>query len=77
VIVNNFNVLGAAVTPTKANPPLLVDADRVLSGPIAPECFKPIAGRRTKVIQIAGSGLPPPWLPAAALAWLSASRARA
>src|SRR5262249_4099628 len=27
MIVNDFNVLSATVTPTKANPPLVVDAD--------------------------------------------------
>ena len=33
MVVNNFNTLGAIRSPDKANAPLLVDPDTVLSGP--------------------------------------------
>jgi hypothetical protein len=40
--------------PDKANPPLLVDADAVLPGPIPPEDFQMIAGRIPQVIHCVG-----------------------
>jgi hypothetical protein len=42
VIVNDFNIECLAVLPRKANPPLIVDADTVLSFAIAFQCFEAI-----------------------------------
>jgi hypothetical protein len=36
-----------SVSPNKANPPLVVDADRVLPAPVAAQRLKSIAGRHT------------------------------
>jgi hypothetical protein len=42
MIVNDFDVVGVIVKPLKANTPLVVYADAVLSPPIAAEFFKPV-----------------------------------
>jgi hypothetical protein len=35
VVINEFNIMGTVIGPHKANPPLIVDADTVLSLTIA------------------------------------------
>jgi len=45
VVVRDLNLVGAFVCPDKANPELVVDADRVLTFPITLEKFQVIAGR--------------------------------
>jgi len=50
VVFYDFDVLCAGVRPAKANPELVVHADAVLPGAIAPERFKPVARRYAKVI---------------------------
>ncbi len=47
-------MLGAARSPDKANPPLIVDADTVLARAAAAQGFQPIARRRGKVRQAFG-----------------------
>src|SRR5882724_11353209 len=44
VIVRQFNVFWPIRGPDKANPELVIDADRVLARAITLERFKPIAG---------------------------------
>jgi hypothetical protein len=44
VIVDDFHIVGAVVVPNKTDSPLVVDADAVLSQPIARERFESIAG---------------------------------
>jgi len=39
VVINDLNTFRAAVRPEKAEPVLVVDADAVLAGPIAPQRF--------------------------------------
>ena len=41
------------LSPNETNPPLLIDADRMLALPIAFERFEPIGGRYAKVFQAA------------------------
>ena len=51
VIVDDFNGVGVPVFPDEAYPPLAVDADAVLSGPVSFENFQPVSGRNTQVVQ--------------------------
>lgn len=50
MIVDNLDVVGTFI-PSEADPPLLVDANRVLAFPIANERFETTAGRHSEVIQ--------------------------
>jgi hypothetical protein len=54
MIVYDFNVFRRTIAPPKTNRPLIVNADRVLSNAITLERFKPIARRRTQVVQCGG-----------------------
>jgi len=54
MIVNDLNVSGFIINPFKANAPLTVDANAVLSGPVALQFFKMVAGGSQKILQIFG-----------------------
>ena len=43
MIVDYFHAEGVAVEPSKAKPPLIIDANTVLAGAIAMQCFQSIA----------------------------------
>ena len=45
VVVHDLDVVGVAGLPAEAEPPLAVDADGVLTLPVALESFESIAGR--------------------------------
>lgn len=49
MIVNNQDLVRIAILPTKADPPLLIDANTVLSGPIAFKSLEAIARRRSEI----------------------------
>ena len=49
MVINNLNVVGISTTPYKADAPLIVDPDAVLSPAIASECLEPVAGRRPEI----------------------------
>jgi hypothetical protein len=51
MVIGNPDVVGVWLFPSKADTPLLIDADTVLPGPIALQGFEPIAGRRQQVSQ--------------------------
>ena len=51
VVVADLNVFGILARPAKADPPLLVDPDTVLSGAISRESFKSVAGRNPKMVE--------------------------
>jgi hypothetical protein len=53
MIINNFHVVWAIFPPLKADSPLLVDADALLSIPVSAQRLKAIAG---KVHQILNAG---------------------
>src|SRR5664280_820520 len=55
VVVHDLDVGGSGVGPDEADPPLLVDADAVLSGPVPAECFQPVARRHSQVVERFGS----------------------
>jgi len=51
MVVNDFDIGGSSFLPGKANSPLIIDADRVLAGPIAPQRLKAVSWRYAKVLQ--------------------------
>jgi hypothetical protein len=54
MVVNDLDVLGARGRPTKANAPLIVDANAVLPVPVAFESLQPIAGRDAQILEATG-----------------------
>jgi hypothetical protein len=51
VVVDDFYVVGVAVTPSETDTPLVVDPDAVLAFAIAFEGFEPIGRRYAQIIQ--------------------------
>jgi uncharacterized protein YcnI len=51
MVINNFNLLGMAIDPNKANAPLVVDADAVLPSTVAAQSFQPVAGWYTQKVK--------------------------
>jgi len=58
MIVSNLYVVGVALFPAEADPPLVVDADAVLTDSIAVKFLRSVP-RERKITQ-AGTRLPPP-----------------
>ena len=48
--IDDLDVQGIAVFPAKANSPLIVNANAVLTGAVALELFEPVARRHAKVV---------------------------
>jgi len=55
VVVDDLDVGRSGVGPGETDPPLLVDPDAVLSGPVAAEGLKAVAGRHPEILQDLGS----------------------
>lgn len=55
MVVHDLNVVGIPVAPNKADTPLIVDPNAVLSLSVSVERFQPIARRRCQVPQISGN----------------------
>jgi hypothetical protein len=53
VIVRDLDVVGVAVLPAEADPPLAIDADAELPRTIAGESFEPIARKATQILEAA------------------------
>jgi hypothetical protein len=51
VIVHYLYVFSACFRPTKTDAPLIIDADAVLAGSLAPESFQAIARRHPQIFQ--------------------------
>lgn len=51
MIIGDFDLVCVAIAPPKANAPLVVDPDAVLTSTIAAERFKTITGRHAQVFQ--------------------------
>jgi hypothetical protein len=49
VVIHDFNIPSVAVMPLKAYPPLVVDTDAVLPGPVAMQLFQPVGWRTAQV----------------------------
>jgi hypothetical protein len=54
VIIYNFDIVGIAIAPDKADAPLVVDADTVLPFAIASQRFQVIARRRPQIAKFGG-----------------------
>src|SRR5258708_1619853 len=54
MVVDDFDIFRSLCRPTKTDPPLVVDADRKLSAPIACPSFQTIARRRAKIVKTLG-----------------------
>jgi hypothetical protein len=55
VIIDDLDIVGAVIAPGETNPPLIIDADRVLPSPVALERFESVAWRRAQVIKYSGA----------------------
>ena len=55
MIIDDFNIIRIASSPSKANAPALVDTDAVLSMPITDELLKMVSGWNTQIIQHSGN----------------------
>ena len=51
MVIDDLNVVCVAIPPSEADPPLIVDPDAVLALAISLERFKPITGRRPKIVK--------------------------
>jgi len=51
VTVDDFHVFGTRVSPSEYDPPLIVDADRMLTREVTLKHFKPVAGRRFQGVE--------------------------
>jgi hypothetical protein len=51
VLVHYLDIIRLAVSPNETNPPLAVDADAVLAGPISLEYFEVVVRGKPKLLQ--------------------------
>jgi hypothetical protein len=54
MVINDFNILSAMTRPAETDAPLIIDPDAVLSLPLAPQSFQPIAGGNAQVFETGG-----------------------
>src|ERR1700722_1393607 len=52
VVVDDFHVPCRAFAPFEANPPLIVDADTLLSAPVTVQSFEAIARRQAQIVEL-------------------------
>jgi len=50
MIIDDLDIKGMAILPSKADTPLIVDADAVLSSPVTAQFFETIAGWSQQII---------------------------
>jgi hypothetical protein len=48
MVINNFDIIGVAVPPVEAYPPLIVDPDAPLAFSLADKLFQPVSRRYAK-----------------------------
>jgi hypothetical protein len=51
VVVDDFDLVRIVLSPNKANPPLVVDSNRVLTTPITLQRFETVCRRYAQVIE--------------------------
>ena len=51
MIIHNLHVVGVVVDPLETYPPLIIDADAVLSLAIAAQLFEPVGRRRQEIVE--------------------------
>jgi len=49
VVVRDCDLFGSCLRPSKADPPLVIDPDAVLTDPVSAELLKPVSRRHLKV----------------------------
>lgn len=54
MVVHYLYIFSARFRPTKTDAPLIIDADTMLTGSIATESLKAIAGWHAQIVQAAG-----------------------
>jgi hypothetical protein len=54
MIIHDFDIVGIAIAPDKADAPLVVDANAVLPFPITSQRFQVIARRRPQIAKFRG-----------------------
>ena len=54
VVIDDFHVVGVAVSPTEADAPLIVNPDAVLAFALPLQGFEPIGRRNAQIIQHGG-----------------------
>lgn len=54
MVVNDLNIVGIAIPPAEADPPLIVHTDTVLTHSASAESFQPIPRRHAKVVKHSG-----------------------
>jgi hypothetical protein len=54
MIIHDLNIARVPILPAKANPPLIVDADAVLTGATSLERFQPVGGWNTQIDEATG-----------------------
>ena len=54
MVINDFHIFRTCISPTKADTPLIIDTNTVLTGTITLECFKVIAGWHPQIIKSTG-----------------------
>ena len=54
MIVGDLDIPGCAISPYKAEPPLIVDANAVLALTIAAQSLQTITGRHPQIVQLPG-----------------------
>ena len=51
MVIHNLDVVGVPVPPDKVDPPLVVDPDAVLTGPVSFQRFEPVAADLRQVFE--------------------------
>ena len=51
MIVGNLDPPGVAVSPFKANPPLLIDTDAILAGAVSTQSLQTVGRRHAQILQ--------------------------
>lgn len=54
MVIDDFDIFSTRIRPTKADTPLIVDTNAVLTGTITLECFKVIAGWYLQIFKSTG-----------------------
>lgn len=52
MVIDNLRVPRGAFAPIETYPPLIVDADAILTPPIAVQSFEPIARRNGQIVEL-------------------------
>ena len=51
MVIDDFDIVGISSVPSKADAPLVIDADAVLAGAVALQRLQTVAGRNAQIVQ--------------------------